>query len=531
MMRPIRPAALAVAVLCATWAGAQAEKTRAKVRMAAEGEGDARLACTSMMRTGANGLLVHRQQVDDDGVVKGRLDLYDRAKLGFLRTQPPVEKLGNGVKVVPDKVVGFGGRTIMIGRTSNGGATGLHYQLLEPGITKLPPPYEPICSWPAALPAPTATAPGRFDHRYAPDSSLLLLTSPMEVIQGGYKVLLAAWAKDLSLRWQQALAGADKALRSMVLDAAIDTSGHAYVLVSDRMAPAEVVDGQPTTRITLYRMDADSVTIIPIPLPKDHFMTHGLIRHDAARRLVLAGVYGTINDDKVVAVGDLIAMVGPSGVVSEPRLLPHPAEGGLGGEGGPLPVKGQKFVEKDVQRWMGGVRLVDMLPRAAGGCFLVKESYFMESYFDLKDKRTKERFIHGPVQATAVNKAGTVEWNSMFRRWHKSSTMGVGDVLCGTFADELFLFILDSDEQAEARRSGGAITEEMVEGPFTAHVTFDAKGMARAKPVLRGGDGSGFIQGRTLQQLAPGEFYTFGGEKPEGGRTLPVRIDVGTETR
>lgn len=531
-MNHFRSTAFILATLFAsTLLLAQGDKTRVKVRMGMEGEGDARLPAIQLMKTGTNGVLLQRQRVDEDGVVKGRLDLYDRTKLGFLRTQPPVEKLTSGAFVIPDQVIGFAGRTIMVAHQHGAGSTDLHYQILEPNITRLPPPYEKLCSWPVPLPGPSPVAPGNFDYTYSPDSALLLLHSPMVQVGGGHKALLGLWSKDMSIRWQQILPGGEGAIRSAVLDAVVDTSGAAYLLVSDRTAKSEVLDGKPTTRITLYRVSKDGITVAPLQLPKEKFLTHAVLRRMPDGKLVLGAVYGLVQEDRIVIQGDLLAAIGADGQVAEPLLIPHATDGALIAEGEPAPIEGQKFLEKDVERLMTGIRLVDVLPRSNGGYFLVKELYFMETYMDLKAKRQANRYIHGPLQATGVGAGGAVEWNTLFRRWHKSGIPGTGEVLAGVFADELFVFVLDSEAMAAARKSGAKMTPELTDGPFTAHLAFDAKGVVKAKPVLKSGSETGYLSGTRLYRLGANEYYAIGSEKPEGGRTLPVRIDLSTETK
>ena len=510
---------------------AQGDKTRLRVRMGMEGEGDARLAPVGLVMTSTNGLLMQRQEVEADGVVKGRLDLYDRAKLGFLRSQPPVEKLTNGLKVVPDRVIVFAGRTWMVARDHGADATSLYYQLLEPNITKLPAPYQALCSWPVALPAATSAEPASFNYHYAPDSSLLLLRSPMVRMQGGYKALLGLIGEDLQVRWQREVTGGEKSIRTAVLDAAVDTSGTAYVLVSDRSARAEVADGKPTVSITLQRIGKDSTSVVVLPLAREKFLTHAILRQLSGGRIALCGVYATIEADKVHAEGDLIAVLGPDGLIGEPMLVAHPKEGGLNAEGEPPPVPGRKFTEKDTERLMTGIRLIDVLPRKDGGFFLVKELYFMETYFDLADKRTLNRYIHGPIQATAVDKSGGVQWNSLFRRWYQSAKPTLGDVLCGSFSDELFLFLMDSEQMAGLRKVGGKMTVGMMDDPYSAHIAFDVKGAIKVKPVLKGTGEAGYICGQQLYRVGPAEYYTFGSEKPDGGRYLPVRIDLTSEAK
>ncbi|HNR55322.1 MAG TPA: hypothetical protein PKJ19_09155, partial [Flavobacteriales bacterium] len=274
-----RTTAILLSLFMMTALSAQGDKSRIKVRMGMEGAGDARLSAVGVTLSSSNAVLVQRQEVNEDGVVKGLLDIYDRAKLGFVRSQPPVEKLRNGAKVVPDRVVSFGDRILMISRGYGQGKTALHYQILDANLTRLPPPYESLCEWPLTMPAPTTAEPGNFNYLHAADSSLLLIQGPMVQVGAVHKAALGVWGKDFSVRWQQILPGAEGSIRSAILDAAVDTSGNAYVLVSDRMARSEVVDGKQSIRLTLYRVNKDSTSILPVRMPREKFLTHAVLRH------------------------------------------------------------------------------------------------------------------------------------------------------------------------------------------------------------------------------------------------------------
>jgi len=517
---------------------AQEDKTRIRVKMGMEGDGDARMFPVSLVKPAPNSILMHRDDrrgPDASKATGGRLDLYDRAKLGFLRTQPVVEKFTNGAKVDVEGVVVFGGRTLVIARNGGAASTALHVQILEPSITKMPAPYEPLCSWsvPFRTNAAPTERPGSFAFHFSPDSAFLLLRSPvLQNAQGQGMVLLAVLSKDLSVSWQSVVPAPEKMVRTDVLDAMVDVQGRAYLVLRNRANRSDVFEEKPTIAVTCLRVHGDTVVDLKVAMPKEVFVTQALLRATSKETIVLAGVYGKVEGQGIVAVGDfLVPMTVGNVEVPVPQMMLYPKEGSLVNEGEPPAVPGQKFVEKDIERIETGVRLLDLLPRKGGGYYLVKELFFLENYFDLKDKRTKTRYIHGPVQASALDKNGAVQWNTLFKRWYQSDSPMFGDVLCGEYMDQLFLFLQDTEQMAALRKAGGKITTGLNDGPYTAYVTFDPQGAYKIKPVLKSDNESGYVCGQRLIRLGKDEYYTFGAEKPTGGRFLPVRIDMAQDAK
>jgi hypothetical protein len=143
--------------------------------------------------------------------------------------------------------------------------------------------------------------------------------------------------------------------------------------------------------------------------------------------------------------------------------------------------------------------------------------------------RQSTRYVHGPVQVRCLEKDGKERWSTIFRRWVSSGSYIVGRVFCAEFEDQLFLFMLDSEEMAERRKAGDKISSKHIKDPYSAYVAFDAKGGYKIKPVLRSDKNVDYISGWQLVRTGPNEYFALGTEKIFGGRFLPVKIEFSKE--
>ena len=82
---------------------------------------------------------------------------------------------------------------------------------------------------------------------------------------------------------------------------------------------------------------------------------------------------------------------------------------------------------------------------------------------------------------------------------------------------------------AERRKAGDKISSKHIRDPYSALVSFDAKGGFKIKPVLKGEKDSDFISGWSLVRTGSAEYFALGTEKVAGGRFLPVRIEFAKE--
>ena len=122
-------------------------------------------------------------------------------------------------------------------------------------------------------------------------------------------------------------------------------------------------------------------------------------------------------------------------------------------------------------------------------------------------------------------------WSTDFRRWVSSESILLGRVFCAEYNDDLYLFLLDSEEMAERRKAGEKIKPNHIKGPYSAYVTFDDDGGFKIKSVLRSEKEEDFISGWEMVRTGKDEYIALGTEKLAGGRFLPVRIEFSTETK
>jgi len=140
-------------------------------------------------------------------------------------------------------------------------------------------------------------------------------------------------------------------------------------------------------------------------------------------------------------------------------------------------------------------------------------------------------YVHGPVQSRCIDKAGNETWSTDFRRWTASESKILGRVFCAEYNDQLFLFLLDSEEMAERRKAGEKIKPNHIKGPYSAYVAFDENGGFKIKSILKSDKEEDFISGWELVRTGKDEYIALGTEKLMSGRFLPVRIEFSTESK
>lgn len=522
---------------------AQSDKTRVKVRISTDSEADARLRPYSIIRSSPNAVMMFRNGEFDIrafGTLRARLDLYDRNKLTYIRSQEPVTKLSNGTKLHLEDVVYFSGGPLMIARNEDGPNTTIYYQKLEPNLTKLPAPYEQLCSWPIDVKdkRPVVVSAGSsirspFLVEVSRDSSHMLVRSPeIRTDDKQALYLMALIGKDMKVEWQHAIPVAEKAKRSEIIDVELDELGNAYLLVRNRFGGDAVEAGEINFEIKLFKASAQGVEESTVDLGSDVFPSSAILRTLADDKIVFAGVYSSAADKKLRTQGNFMATLeAGSTALSEPVLIPFNEQTDLSAEGEPEQDPADKQVEKDKKRMTMSTDLLDILPRKDGGFFLVNEVYYEYTYFDMQSKRNVTVFVHGPVQARLMDKSGQEKWSTIFRRWTKGQSMILGRVFAAEYNDQLFLFLLDSEEMAERRKAGEKIKPSHIKGPYSAYVSFDDKGAFKIKPVLKSENEEDFISGWELIRTGPNEYFALGTEKLVSGRFLPVRIDFSTESK
>ncbi|MBX2973484.1 MAG: hypothetical protein KF797_10300 [Flavobacteriales bacterium] len=538
-----RPLWLLLAVfLLPLVSSAQADKIKVRVKISDDREADARLRPYSIIRSSPNAVMMFRNGEFDIrafGSLKSRLDLYDRNKLTFIRSQQPAEKLGNGAKLHLEDVVYFAGKPLLIARNEDGPAT-IHYQVLDPNLTRLPAPHEQLCSWPVEVKTkhPLVATAGSsirapFLVEVSRDSSHMLIRSPEIRTDDKQAIyLLAMIGKDMQVEWQHTVPVSDNARHSEIIDAEVDEQGNAYLVVRNKFGRKEVDDGEVNFEIKLFKVSAQGAEESVVRLGSDVFPSSGILRSLADDKLAFAGVYASAADKKLRTQGNfLITFEAGATALPEPLLLPFNAQTDLNAEGEPEEDPKDKHVNKDNKRMAIGTDLIGLLPRAGGGYFLVNELFYVSTYYDMNAKRYVTMYTHGPVQARSIGAGGKEEWSSTFRRWTRSESILLGRVFPAEYNDQLFLFLLDSEEMAERRKKGEKIKPGHIKGPYSAYVSFDDKGEFRIKAVLRSEKDEDFISGWELIRTGADEYFALGTEKLVSGRFLPVRIDFANDRK
>lgn len=521
---------------------AQADKVRVRVKISSDKEADARLRPYSIVGSSPTAIMMFRNGEFDlqaFGSMKSRLDLYDRSKLTFIRSQEPALKLNNGAKLHLEDVVMFDGRPLLIARNEDGPAT-IYYQVLDPNLTRLPAPHEKLCTWSmeAKDRRPLVATAGSairtpFRVHVSRDSSHMLIRSPeLRTDEKQAVYLLAMIGKDMEVLWQHIVPVAEKAKFSEVMDVEVDDLGNAYLVVKNKFSGKEVVDDEVNFEVKLFKASAQGVEETEVDLGQDVFPSSAILRSLADDKLAFAGVYSSAADKKLRTQGNfLITFEAGSTDLGSPVLMPFNDQTDLSKEADPDEEPGQKHVEKDKEKMAYGTDLIDILPRSDGGFYLVNELFVVSTYYDMSAKRTVTVYVHGPVQARHVDRAGVEKWSTSFRRWTRGESPIIGRVFPAEYNDQLFLFLLDSEEMAERRKAGERITAKHIKGPYSAYVSFDEKGAFKIKSVLKSDKEEDYISGWELVRAGAGEYFALGTEKLVSGRFLPVRIDFSRDQK
>ena len=519
------------------------EKVRVRVKISTDDEADARLRPYSTIRSSPNSIMMFRNgefDVRAFGKLSSRLDLYDRAKLTYIRSQEPATKLSNGAKILLEDLVYFAGKPILIAR-GTGEATTLYYQALEPNLTRLPRPFEELCTWDMKVKdkRPVVVSSGSalrtpFSVHVSRDTSHMLVNSPeIRSEEGQAVILLAMIDADMKVLWKHVAPIAEETKLCQVLDVELDNLGNAYVLVKNNFSKKNVKEDLANFEIKLFKASADGIVQAVFDLGADVFPSSAMLQTLENGRIACAGVYSSTADKKLKTIGNFMTTFeAGSTEMGTPFMLPFNDNTTLDEEGEPEnDDPGTKAEEKDKTRMAFSTDLIALLPRSDGGYFVVNELYYSYTYYSSAAKRQVTKYVHGPVQTRCVDKEGKELWSTDFRRWVSSESILLGRVFCAEYNDDLYLFLLDSEEMAERRKAGEKIKPNHIKGPYSAYVTFDDDGGFKIKSVLRSEKEEDFISGWEMVRTGKDEYIALGTEKLAGGRFLPVRIEFSTETK
>jgi hypothetical protein len=527
------------------------DKVKVRVRLAPEQKPIAVMTPYAIFRSSPTAVMVMQSPEFDarSHVKKGpRIDVYDYEKLIHERSMEPAMKRMGQEQLFLDDLVWFNGKPVMIARNRRDEDVSLFYQFLDPHLTKPPPSFDPICSFPVqakvfntAVVKPGTLTRDRFRAFAAHDSSHMVICGPHMVdSDGGAFRLLTAVDRRMSPVWQHVLRIDARAERSELLDAAIDSKGVGYVLLRFRAKGRPYGGGAFTYETLLYRFDAGDIAPMPVGLPDGSQPTGGILR-DFGKGIVWAGIYATNGEGSGKLEGNFIATMEPDSTGNLPaRWLPFTGE----------PLSDEEISERneasevaeddddeDSKKKKSEKRLdwvtdvVDLLERGDGGWYIVNEVGFTVSRIDGETRRARRTYYHGPVLARSLDKDWNQQWSTLYRRWAITGSAVTGKLLATVFDKQLYLFLIDSDELAEQRKLKERISPKDPGKPNSVYAFFDDKGGFRIKTILKGDVARDFIGGWDLVRSGKDQYLAFGADAMGVARYLPVRIDLSKDAK
>lgn len=547
---------LVIAVLpCASASFAQpkVDKIKVKVRMSADQEADARLMPYSIIQSDGNSIMMMRSgefDVRAFGKLTARLDLYDRAKLTYVRSMEPVMRGKAREKLLLEDLVLFGGKPMLIARYNGEAEVALYSQTIDPNLTKPPPNFERFCTFPIELKEfkPLVVSAGSamrspFQVTISRDSTHMLVYSPevrdAETDEAMY--LMALVDRSMNVTWQNILRIPGNSNHTRLLDVELDDAGNGYVLVRNDFKGRDFVDGKPNFEIVLYRLSEGDIANAPFTLDPGYWPTGGVLEPLSGGRMACAGIYASSEEQRYKLLGNYVTIFeAGSAEMGQPTLMPFTGGNGLEDEGAPDEEEEEKPKEeedatkqekKDEKRMSSATDIIATVPRSDGGFFLVNEVNYARVSRNMQTGSSSTSYYHGPVQVRSFTKDGVEQWSTIYRRWTASGSPLLGRVFAAEFNDQLFLFMLDSDEMIERRKAGEKISPKHGREPYSVYVTFDDKGAYRTKAVLKSDTNKDYIGGWNLMRTGKAEYIALGTEKLVSGKFLPVKIEFTLETK
>lgn len=521
------------------------DKVKVKARMGEKHNPDGTMMPFAMMRSSSTSYIVMRSpDFDARAFTKKspRLDLYESEKLTYVRSLEPVLQRQGKEKLLLEDLVRFNGKPMMVARTGGQEEVALYYQYVEPHLTRQPPAFERICAFPVEVKERKAFYEGvgnstrvRWSTVVSADSSRLLVHSPELRAGDGSSAfyLLALFDRQMQVSWQHILRVDGNSERSEVLDAAVDSTGTAYVLIKYRYADGAPGGGASDYEVVLHRVDADDLSRVSPGFDSGYYPTGGILEPMGKGRIAYVGIYATGGKK----MGNFLTFPDTSAAgLSAPILMPF-ADGvdleaeEVNGVEEDAKKEEEKDAKKAQKRLYSTTDVIGILPRSDGGFYLVNEVDFSSSYIDPENARLYQRYYRGPLQARCFTKDGQEKWTTLFRRWYTSNDPILGRSFPAVFNDQLYLFTWDSDDTAEKRKLGEKIVPKQSSGLYSIYAYFDEKGGYRTKPILRNDNDSDLICGWQLVRSGKDEYVTMGTGSLTTVEYLPVRIDFIKEVK
>ena len=381
-----------------------------------------------------------------------------------------------------------------------------------------------------------------FNVTISRDSTHMLVYSPevRDAESDAAMYLIALLDRNMNVVWQHILRVSENAHRSRLIDVELDDAGNAYVLVRNDFKGRDFIDGKPNFEVVLYRLSEGDIANAPFTLDPGYWPTGGVLEPLSGGRMACAGIYASSEEQRFKLLGNYVTVFeAGSAEMGAPKLMPFTAGSGLEDEGAPEEDDEEKPKEddstkqekKDEKRMSSATDIIATVPRSDGGFFVVNEVSYARVSRNTQTGSSSTTYYHGPVQVRSFSKDGVELWSTIYRRWTASGSPLLGRVFPAEFNDQIFLFMLDSDEMIERRKAGDKITPKHGREPYSVYVSFDEKGAYRTKAVLKSDTNKDYIGGWNLMRTGKGEYIALGTEKLVSGKFLPVKIEFTIETK
>ena len=499
---------------------AQAGKLKVKATLAPDAGNIDKRPIGTIIDLNDRSLFVTRVDEQGTGILRyadgiPQFELYDRAKLGIIRTQTPQPRFGSD-PLFFETVVLLGADPVMIAsrRDTVLGITQLYWQKTDPNMTAGHRPLELLCAFDTKTYGDGTKLKSDegyhdpFHAIYSPGhNKVLIYSTAVKSVKGETYCPMVMVDKNMKVVWKQTLEIPEGA---RFQDLHVDVLGNA--LFTERNVKPVTDMKKDTTSYTLvmHRVNGDGVVDVDLGLGKARFAKNIVYRSMPDSTVLIAGTYSGTTPKEEPTLGEFIGKWSP--VTSKFEKV-HTETLALD------PV--------DRAPTNNAIRIIDILPRSDGGYFLVRE-YFQETdAIDSKTAMAGLRWIHGPLVVSSLDAKGGEVWKQTFRRLLYTTDKAIGNVFSAVYKDQLVLMLIDNDEQAEKRKAGdNKLNYLNVKSPFSTTVVFDETGEFKAKAIMRSSGVNDFIVGRHMYQFGPQEYYLSGSHRMNGDRTLPIRVDL-----
>ncbi|MBL7962969.1 MAG: hypothetical protein JNM31_03905 [Flavobacteriales bacterium] len=464
---------------------------------------------------------------------KGRLEVFDRAKLGPLRMFEPTMK--PYATQVPEQVLRLGGRNVLVASNTSQKeqAVTLMWANLEPTLTKPNYPLDELVrfEWKnmnvrgndSLSYGPWTGQRLGLQAVYAHDSARVLLHTPELRIDENrsFRVFLCL-DRDMKLLWHE-IVRSEGSARAKMLDVALDANGRA-VLISTRDKGGKPVprkDGKgsdATVETTLMMIDTSGVSSIPWELFNDFYPLSARLLALPDGRMVYGAIRGGIDaKGGQVVTGATLAFL-PAGAtkLEEVQHIALPKED-----------KPRNYAHMDLSmvRMPDGFALV-------GEAMTVKTSVSNLITSAQKQQRVINTYYREDVLVMRTDASGKLQWQTLIPRSVVTPTLDRGALVVAPYKDKLMLFVPDDEANIELRKKSTEPPAQVeLKKCVTQLVTFDGEGKPRFRAVLMGAEGPAMFAPVNWWWSNSDLAFALVAPSPTSDRFMPVRLEFAPDSK